>query len=1258
MRFCSMKSSYFLFLVSAFCVTAVERILFSVEEEEKPGSLVGILLPKLSSRLRSYKDRMNFQIIQKGDSKYFRITPQDGRITLAQVIDRESLCHSTNTHGAPHSLSSAEGQCQLRFTVSILRQGTSEIMEMVQVTVNVLDVNDNNCKFEPSDKQTVYIPEDTSVDSNYRIPLYIPSDPDASIMNRIDPRSIALKSADDIDSARYFNLHVTETSSTDKPATLHLLLTRKLDYETLSIHKLVVTASDASRRSASTCSLQLTVQVVDVNDHPPRFAKKRVHLSLNENTPVGSLVHQLQAIDQDKGLVFSKLIFSLETYTPDDVTSYFDVHPFNGSVLLKQRLSYRKKRKFEFSVVVRNPTDAEIITRSNDGKPQLKISRDIQVETTMHDVSQIIIDVIDVNDEAPAISFYAPDGQSELSIEENTALLPSDFGVVSVTDGDSGDNGKVECALADNVTDFFRLVKMTSGDGMTEDGREALFKLSAIHNFDREEQVTMALAIFCRDFGVPPRNSSKNLVVQIRDINDNSPVFDQDYLELNVTEDSDPSRQSNNYVIGRVLAHDLDEGANAEIAYDLIQSNVPNLFTVDPKTGVFSSNGELDRETNDQHQFLIVAKDSGTPQLSSSIIVTIHVLDFNDEPPVFALPDFEFSATEGVKRNTLIGIVNITDADLGVNRELSFRILTNDLPAHYPVTSSESLQHYTWRNEQTASLPYRLESRFNQIKNGYEVSIFTDGELHAEAGTHHMEYADNGSQATSFHSFYIVAEDGGTPKRISRARIIVRLLDINDNAPVFNFPSEKNATVNVSCNEYVGYPFTQHRSDLCPRRCKLMNEAHSSSQMVARLEYAEVCAIYHNHLLIHMCDHQQDRLSAVCHIYDSVLATDADAGINGTVQYYLGNSQAALSLPDYSEQTLFQVNRTNGQISLKKPLSLSDVGHEFTVYIVASDMGAEPLQTQAMLTVLVDKSIPKGTSTVRPSDPSEPSKSISDSMINLFIIIFIVAAAFIIATVLLTAVCIVLSKSRQNSASLHALQEGILILISTTAYAWIYARIAVRLLGNRCFVITAIVLPVSLTSAKKHSTPIATDDLLQDPNNVHILPDLGPLPASYALVHSEGKVYRAIPLVSTARWSPTSSSAATVVYATINPIMSAVADEFGAPLSGRLATEAIGEAHGSELPLLVSSVTNTVAADRTITSRGGLSSSPIARVARPTHGLSPACEDAIWVGSQEELFDKHECRRFGQEEGIREAEYRGSRQDPSAPLNRDYLISN
>lgn len=790
--------------------SAVERILFSVKEEEEVESLVGILLPKLSSRLRSYKDRMNFQIIQKGDARYFRITPQDGRITLAQVIDREAICQSANMRDDAHFLSSAEGQCQLRFTVSVLREGTSEIIEMVQVTVNVLDINDNQCRFEPSDRQTVYIPEDTPVDSNYRIPLYIPTDPDAAVMNRIDLRSITLKSADDIDSARYFDLQVTGTSSNDKPATLHLLLTRKLDYETLSVHKLIVTASDASRQSSSTCSLHLTIQVVDVNDHPPRFAKKIVHLSLNENTPVGSLVHQLQASDQDKGRFFSKLIYSLGTYTPEDVRSYFDVHPYNGSIVLKQRLSYGRKRKFEIPVVVRNPTDAEI-KRNNNEKPQLKISNDIQVETTVHDTAQVIIGVIDINDEAPAISFYAPSGESELWIEENVALLPSDFGVVSVTDGDSGDNGKVECTMADNFTEFFRLVRMTSGDGMTDEGRETLFKLSAIHKFDREERTSIGLTIICRDFGSPPKSSSQNLVVKIRDLNDNSPVFDRDYLEINVTEDSDPSRLSGDYVIGRVLAHDPDDGINAEITYDLIQSNVQNLFIIDPKTGVFSSNGELDREMSDRHQFVIVARDSGVPQLSSSITVTVHVEDFNDEPPVFALPDFEFMAVEGTNRNTLIGTVEVSDADLGVNRELSFRLLANDLPAHYPISSSDSLQHYNWKSEQASSFPYRLESRYNPLENEYEVSIFTDGELDAESASQHMEYSDNGSRTASFHSFLIVAEDGGTPKRISRARIIVHLLDINDNAPVFSFPSDNNTTVNVSYKEYVGFPFIQVR---------------------------------------------------------------------------------------------------------------------------------------------------------------------------------------------------------------------------------------------------------------------------------------------------------------------------------------------------------------------------------------------------------------------------------------------------------------
>ncbi len=809
-----MSISCFLGLLLIAFASAIEKISFSVKEEETVGSLVGILLPKLSSRLKNYKDRMNFQLIQKGQAQFFRIAPQDGRITIAQKIDRESICQGANSRDETRYLSSVEGQCQLRFTVSVLREGTSEIIDMVQVSVNVLDVNDNQCRFEPSDRQSVYIPEDSPLDSGYRIPLYIPFDPDAGIMNRIDPRSIKLKSADDLDSARFFDLHVTETSSAAKPVSLYLTITRKLDYESFSVHKMVVTANDASRYDTSTCSLELTVQVVDVNDHPPRFDKKQIHLNLNENTPVGSVIHQLQARDLDKGPVFSKLIYSLGTYTSDDVSSHFEVHPFNGSVTLRKRLSYAKKRKFEIPVIVRNPVDAEVVKGGYDETPQIRLSTSTPIEATSHDIARLVVNVIDVNDEAPVISFYAPDGQSDLSIEENTLNLPSDFGVVSVTDGDSGENGKVECHLAENTTGLFRLVKMSSGDHMVEDGRETLFKLSAIHSFDREESQAISLSIICQDLGSPARTTETSLVVRIKDVNDNSPIFERQYVELNVTEDSDPVRRRNDFIISQVVAHDPDEGVNAEITYELIQSPGQPIFSINPKTGVFSSNGDLDREFQDRHQFSIVARDSGKPQLSASITVTINVQDFNDEPPVFASPEFEFTATEGAPLNTLVGIVDVTDADDGLNRELSFKLLANDLPAHYPMSTGEGLQHYGWRmGQQQPVLPYRLEARFNHRKNQYEVSILTDGELDAEASGERAEYPQGGSNLVAVQSFFIVAEDGGSPKRISRARVLVNLLDINDNSPVFHFPSENNASVNVSYKEYVGYPFTRVSSD-------------------------------------------------------------------------------------------------------------------------------------------------------------------------------------------------------------------------------------------------------------------------------------------------------------------------------------------------------------------------------------------------------------------------------------------------------------
>ncbi|VDN99372.1 unnamed protein product [Rodentolepis nana] len=141
---------------------------------------------------------------------------------------------------------------------------------------------------------------------------------------------------------------------------------------------------------------------------------------------------------------------------------------------------------------------------------------------------------------------------------------------------------------------------------------------------------------------------------------------------------------------------------------------------------------------------------------------------------------------------------------------------------------------------------------------------------------------------------------------------------------------------------------------------------------------------------------------------------------------------------------------------------------------------------------------------------------------------------------------------------------------------------------------------------------VSNSGMLSDLNNAHLLP------GSYTLAQAGGKVYHAIPLVSAERWSPTppasgttAGTGATLVYATMNPMMTTPTDEFGAP---RFVSGTLGEMHASTLPLFSSANLHS----QETHNRTG--SPPIAYV---THsGL--AGEDGIWMGSEDGLFDKQQ----------------------------------
>ena len=90
-------------------------------------------------------------------------------------------------------------------------------------------------------------------------------------------------------------------------------------------------------------------------------------------------------------------------------------------------------------------------------------------------------------------------------------------------------------------------------------------------------------------------------------------------------------------LIANVTATDKDKGVNSLVSYK-ITSGDSKKFTIDSNTGVITTSEKLDREEAASYNLVIAARDHGTPSLSSTVSVSVKVLDENDNTPKFSLP--------------------------------------------------------------------------------------------------------------------------------------------------------------------------------------------------------------------------------------------------------------------------------------------------------------------------------------------------------------------------------------------------------------------------------------------------------------------------------------------------------------------------------------------------------------------------------------------------------------------------------------------
>uniref|UniRef100_H3CYQ7 Cadherin EGF LAG seven-pass G-type receptor 1 n=1 Tax=Tetraodon nigroviridis TaxID=99883 RepID=H3CYQ7_TETNG len=444
-----------------------------------------------------------------------------------------------------------------------------------------------------------------------------------------------------------------------------ITLALPLDYKQERQYVLTITASDGTRYDTA----QVFINVTDANTHRPVFQSANYQVTLSEDRPVGTTVMAISATDEDTGEN------ARITYVMEDNVPQFKIDPDTGTITTQMEIDYEDQASFTLAIIAKD-----------NGIPQKS------------DTAYVEIIILDANDNAPQFLRDMYQGTVLEDAPVFTSVLQ-----ISASDRDSSTNGRVSYTFQggdDGEGDF--IIETYSG----------IIRIA--RKLDRENVPVYNLKAFAVDRGVPPLKAAVPIHVVVQDINDNAPVFEKDVLFIDVEENSPVGS-----VVARITATDPDEGSNAQIMYQIVEGNIPEVFQLDIFNGDLVSLTDLDYET--RKEYTIVVQATSAP-LVSRATVHIRLVDCNDNPPV--LQDFEIIFNNYItnKSNSfpagIIGKVPARDPDVSdklhykfeTGNELSLLLLNEDtgelrlskdldnnrpLEARMTVSVSDGLHHVT-----------------------------------------------------------------------------------------------------------------------------------------------------------------------------------------------------------------------------------------------------------------------------------------------------------------------------------------------------------------------------------------------------------------------------------------------------------------------------------------------------------------------------------------------------------------------------------
>ncbi|XP_076130924.1 protocadherin gamma-A11-like isoform X3 [Alosa pseudoharengus] len=587
---------------------------YSIPEEMKRGAVIGNIAKDVGLDARTLsvrKARIDFE----GNRKSLcEINFQTGDLVITERIDRETLCGS-------------RASCSVKYELVL-----ENPLELHRITVQVQDVNDNSPRF-PKDEIHFEIGE--SADRGARFPLDEAHDSDIGI-NGIQGYSVEKND--------YFILAVHSNSDGGKYS--ELVLDKELDRERQREVTLLLTATDggAPQRSGTAT---IHVSVLDANDNLPVFNQAVYQVTLPENSPPGTVVVTVTAIDADEG-ANGEVTYDFSRIS-DEAARLFSIDKVSGEIKVIGPIDFEEESNYELRV------------QAKDG-------------AGLASNAKVVIDITDVNDNAPVILIKSLNEH----IPENTPP-GTEVGLLNVQDKDSDGNRQVRCTIQGNAP--FKLIQTIKN----------YFSLVTMAELDRELIDDYNITITATDEGNPPMTSSKIIHLSVSDVNDNPPVFEHQSYSAYVTENNKPGSS-----VCSVTARDPDWRQNGTVFYSLLPSEVNGVpvssyVSINGDTGVVHAVRAFDYEQFRSFKVQVVARDNGSPPLSSNVTVSVFITDENDNSPqiLYPTPEGNSFMTEMVPKaalsGSLVSKVIAVDADSGQNAWLSYQIVKSTDPGLFTI---------------------------------------------------------------------------------------------------------------------------------------------------------------------------------------------------------------------------------------------------------------------------------------------------------------------------------------------------------------------------------------------------------------------------------------------------------------------------------------------------------------------------------------------------------------------------------------------